>query len=241
MPINTNITLTIGKHLFMGDINQYEFVLQHKDELSGPFLEIGSRNYGNTQNLRSFFPGELYTGVDLSEGNSVDKVLDLTIPFEELDKALDNQRFGTIFSISVMEHCENPFLMAENMTRLLKPGGKIVLSVPFAYKFHGYPSDYWRFTEAGVKKLFPQIEWQGGDNAVWHSPQKGDFRKIDEDLGKLSLSGKHYRKNGHLLRGIAADLLKLPKTLGLYNWLLGNRHLLLPTMIDMVGELREND
>ena len=141
----------------MGDINQCQFVLRHKDALSGPFLEIGSRDYGSTQDLRSFFPGETYVGVDLSAGDSVDKVLDLTQPFEVIDEALEQQRFGTIFSLSVMEHCDQPFLMAENMTCLLKPGGRIVLSVPFAWKFHGYPSDYWRFTQEGVKKLFPKI------------------------------------------------------------------------------------
>ncbi len=156
----------------MGDTNQYRFVLKHKGGLSGPFLEIGSRDYGNTQNLRAFFPGEPYIGVDLGNGDGVDKVLDLTQPFDVIDRTLEQQRFGTIFSFSVMEHCENPFLMAENMTRLLKPGGKIVLSVPFAWKFHGYPSDYWRFTKEGVKKLFPQLEWDTEKTGRWHSPKK---------------------------------------------------------------------
>ena len=63
----------------MGDTNQYQFALEHKDALSGPFLEIGSRDYGNTQDLRSFFPDETYVGVDLSQGDGVDKVLDLGI------------------------------------------------------------------------------------------------------------------------------------------------------------------
>ena len=223
----------------MGDVNQHQFVLAQKGGLSGPFLEIGSRDYGNTQNLRSLFPGKTYVGVDLSDGTGVDQMLDLTKPFDEIDQALQGQRFGTIFSLSVMEHCDNPFIMADNMTRLLKPGGQIVLSVPFAWKFHGYPSDYWRFTKEGVKKLFPGILWKDGDAATWHSPNKGDFRALDEQLGLLPLSGKHYRQNGQRLRGIGIDLLKIFKLLGLYKWLLGNRYLILPTMIDMVGMLHD--
>ena len=148
----------------MGDANQHRFVLELKDRLSGPFLEIGSRNYGNTQDLRSLFKGDTYIGADLSDGDGVDVVLDLTQSFEVIDEKLGHQRFGTIFSFSVMEHCDNPFLMAENMVQLLKPGGKVVLSVPFAWKFHGYPSDYWRFTTEGVKKLFPRIDWDAGDS-----------------------------------------------------------------------------
>ncbi|MGB5441950.1 MAG: methyltransferase domain-containing protein [Gammaproteobacteria bacterium] len=224
----------------MGDANQYQFVLQQKDTLSGPFLEIGSRDYGSTRNLRSLFPGETYIGVDLGMGNGVDKVLDLTLPFDSIDAALGQQRFGAIFSFSVMEHCDQPFLMAENMTRLLRPGGKIVLSVPFAWKFHGYPSDYWRFTQAGVKKLFPGIDWDAGGPGCWHSPNKGDFRAIDESVGILPLSGKHYRRHGMPLRGIGLDILKLLQLLGLYRWLFGNRYLVIPAMIDMVGTLREH-
>ena len=55
----------------MGDVNQYQFVLKHRAKLSGPFLEVGSRDYGSTQDLRSLFPGKSYVGVDLSAGQSV--------------------------------------------------------------------------------------------------------------------------------------------------------------------------
>lgn len=223
----------------MGDANQHRFVLEHKDKLSGPFLEIGSRNYGNTQDLRSLFQGDTYIGADLSDGDGVDVVLDLTQSFDVIDEKLGHQRFGTIFSFSVMEHCDNPFLMAENMVQLLKPGGKVVLSVPFAWKFHGYPSDYWRFTTEGVKKLFPRIDWDEGDSGRWHTPVTGDFRALDESLGKLHLSGKYYREHGMLLRGFVADVLKVISSLGLLKWLLGYRYLMTPTMIDMVGVLRD--
>ena len=139
-----------------------------------------------------------------------------------------------------MEHCDQPFLMAENMTRLLKPGGRIVLSVPFAWKFHGYPSDYWRFTAEGIKKLFPGIDWDAAGHGHWHTPKDGDFRVIDESVGKLPLSGKHYRQNGRFLKGVGLDLLKTLRLVGLFRGLFGNRYLMLPTMIDMVGVLRSD-
>jgi hypothetical protein len=55
----------------------------------------------------------------------------------------------------------------------------------------------------------------------------------------VQLSGKYYRQHGKLLRGIAADFLKVVRSLGLFRWLLGYRYLMLPTMIDMVGVLRD--
>jgi len=225
----------------MGDINQFQFINEQREKLVGPFLEIGSRDYGSTQDLRSLFPDKEYVGVDLSEGDGVDVALDLTQPFDVVDGVLGSRRFGTIFSLSVMEHCDNPFLMAENMTRLLKPGGKVVLSVPFAWKFHGYPSDYWRFTAEGVKKLFPQLDWADAGPGQWHSPKRGDFRKIDESIGLAPLSGKYYREQGMFLRGIGVDLLKICRSLGLFRWLLSSRYLILPTMINMVGVLHEEN
>jgi hypothetical protein len=55
----------------------------------------------------------------------------------------------------------------------------------------------------------------------------------------VHLSGKYYRQRGMLLRGIAADLLKVVRSLGLLRWLLGYRYLMLPTMVDMIGVLRD--
>ena len=62
-------------------------------------------------------------GVDMQEGRGVDVVMDLTEGFEQVDKALGRRRFGTIFGLSALEHCREPFKMAENLMRLLKPGG----------------------------------------------------------------------------------------------------------------------
>ena len=221
----------------MGDVNQLEFVTAHRAELRGPFLEVGSRDYGSTQDLRTLFPGETYVRVDMSEGQSVDRVIDLTLAFDEIDAKLEGSRFGTIFCLSVMEHCEQPFRMAENLTGLLAPGGKLVLSVPFAWKFHGYPSDYWRFTHEGVKKLFPELEFPGHlGNAITSQP--GQRLPLNEATGLIYLSGGHQRRTGRYLRGATADMLKFVGRLGLLRWLVGYRYLLAPTMINMIGVRR---
>lgn len=143
----------------MGDINTTNFVRVHKSEFQGPFLEVGSRDYGSTSDLSVLFPGETYTRVDMSAGKSVDRVIDMTLAFNQVDSALGGLRFGTIFCLCVLEHCDQPFKMAGNLARLLRPGGKICISVPFAWKFHGYPSDYWRFTHEGVRKLFADLDF----------------------------------------------------------------------------------
>ncbi len=218
----------------MGDINSSNFVRDHKGQFQGPFLEVGSRDYGSTSDLATLFPGQIYIRADMSAGESVDHVIDMTLPFNQVDSAMRGTRFGTIFCLCVMEHCDHPFKMAENLTRLLRPGGKICISVPFAWKFHSYPSDYWRFTYEGVKKLFPDLDFNNSTNNATTS-RVGESYPLDEDVGRIHLSGGPHRKNGHFLRGVSADLLRLARGVGVLRWLVGYRYVLAPTLINMIG------
>lgn len=218
----------------MGFKNHELFIMRHRARFSGPFLEIGAKDYGSTVNLRALFPGEIYVGIDMAEGKGVDLVLDLTRPFAEIDAALAGRRFGTVFCLSVLEHCAQPFLMADNITRLLAPGGTLYVSVPYAWKFHGYPSDFWRFTPEGVKKLFPGLAFDMAD-ARTSTDVVGDIQPVDEDLARIRISASWQREKGSFLRGLGAGLLSLLGALGLIAWLTRHRYLMPPTCIEMIG------
>ncbi|MEX1095186.1 MAG: class I SAM-dependent methyltransferase [Planctomycetales bacterium] len=226
----------------MGDLNQYLYVRQLAAKLEGPFLEVGSRDYGTTQDLRSLLSQRgRYVGVDMSAGSGVDVVLDLTADFAEVDAALAGERFGTIVCLSVLEHCGQPFRMAENLTKLLKPGGRACISAPFAWKFHGYPSDYWRFTHEGIKKLFPELVFDAADCTASTS-RVGGFGPLDEGIGKIPLAPKAHRTAGRPLRALSAQLLKLATKAGALKWLAGYRYVMAPTNVFMTGtRAREAD
>ncbi len=244
----------------MGSAAQLLFIEQHVERFEGPFLETGSKDYGNTQDLRALFSekggcdrepnaNSDYVGIDLFDGPGVDVMADLTGDFASIDKSLGGRRFGTIFCLSVLEHCENPFAMAENIVRLLAPGGKVCVSVPFAFRLHAYPDDFWRFTPSGVRKLFEPLEFCPEDS-VWTTGlkkgglkkgglKKGDFRPIDSQLGKLPFSLSAHWKAGHRLRGVSAKTLGVLAKFGFLRWLAGYRYVLAPTDIIMIGTLRE--
>lgn len=224
----------------MGDINQFTYIRDRADQFSGPFLEVGSKDYGTTQDLRSLFTEkDQYIGVDMENGPGVDVVVDLTVDFEQIDEKLGHKRFGTIFCLSVLEHCNQPFKMADHLTSLLKPDGQICLSVPFAWQIHGYPNDYWRFTPEGVKKLFPRIQFDMTQSLAATS-RKNDFRSLDDDLGKISFSFSKHKARGHLLRGISAKFLKTLSRTGVLRWLVGYRHVFAPTGVLMIGRLSKD-
>lgn len=157
----------------MGDLNQQDFVLDNLDRVTSPILEIGSRDHGNTNDLRRRVPGCEYVGTDMEAGIGVDVVCDFTDTFELIDARLGGARFRTIVCFSVMEHCRQPFRMAENITALAVPRASLFLSVPWVWNFHGFPDDYWRFTPSAVRELFPQFRVLE-DRSFWSTKNRGE-------------------------------------------------------------------
>ena len=129
---------------------QYE--RDHVQALAGRTLIVGSKLFGNRPDRRLRYADAI--GVDMQAGDGVDRVLDL-----EDDLPDDIGQFAHIECCSVMEHSRRPWLMAANIERLLVPGGTLLLSVPFVWRSHQYPGDLFRFTDEGVRSLFPNIEW----------------------------------------------------------------------------------
>jgi len=139
----------------MGDLNQLDFVDENRLSVKGPILEVGSKDYGNTNNFRPLFEQELYIGADQEPGKGVDVVCDFTADHASIIDQVGIEKFRTIICFSVLEHCKNPFKMAENISKFLIDGGTLFVSVPFVWNIHSYPDDYWRFTPSSLSILFP--------------------------------------------------------------------------------------
>lgn len=139
----------------MGDRNQELLIKKLVPSFEGPILEIGSKDYGSTYSIRKENPDVEYMGVDLEAGPNVDMVLDI----ETQSEYLDQEYFGLILCCSVMEHTKRPWVMAEKIQNLLKPGGQLFLSVPWVWRYHMYPDDYWRFSPTSLPLLFPDLNW----------------------------------------------------------------------------------
>lgn len=64
---------------------------------------------------------------------------------------LESSIFDTILITDVLEHLHAPEILFREMSRLLRPNGKLILGVPFIYRIHDEPYDYYRFTEFSLR------------------------------------------------------------------------------------------
>jgi ubiquinone/menaquinone biosynthesis C-methylase UbiE len=136
-------------------------------KLKGTLLDLGC----GSQPYRQFLKGVArYVGLDYPSTREclhtkviTDVLGDArTIPFAD-------QSFDGVLCSQVLEHVDQPEKVVQEMSRILKPGGVGLISVPFFYNLHMEPHDYFRFSPYGIKKLLErnglavrQLRGQGG-------------------------------------------------------------------------------
>jgi SAM-dependent methyltransferase len=119
-------------------------------------LELGTRRWGdNPTHHRDHFPDAVYTMSDFIDGDDVDVVSDAHFLAE-----FEDARFDAVLSYSTFEHIQYPWVAARAIHRVTKRGGYTYHSTHQTFPVHGYPSDYTRWTDQGLKAVF---EWAGWD------------------------------------------------------------------------------
>lgn len=83
-----------------------------------------------------------------------------------------DESFDAVLSLNLLEHVKNPFLVARELVRVLKPGGELMCVAPFLQPLHGYPSHYFNMTREGLVTLFeglesPQFALYGAMHPIW--------------------------------------------------------------------------
>jgi SAM-dependent methyltransferase len=117
---------------------------------TGRTLDIGC----GRQNLRSYLNRECdYISLDAPAtgeklyGAQPDVFGDAqNLPFRD-------RQFDTVILLEVLEHLERPETALQDAQRLVRVGGKIIVSTPFLYPVHDAPWDFQRWTLYGLQRL----------------------------------------------------------------------------------------
>lgn len=82
---------------------------------------------------------------------------------------VEDNRFEMVFFSQTLEHLPEPGKVIDELTRVLKPGGQLWLTVPLFYAEHEIPHDYFRYTQYGLRHLLESrnlqiqtMEWLEG-------------------------------------------------------------------------------
>lgn len=146
-----------------------------------------------------------YVGVDWSESQhriKADVIANLNGPLPIADQAADS-----VLSLSVLEHLCEPQMMLSEVWRILKPAGNLVLQVPWQWRIHEAPHDYYRYTPFSLKYLLEQT----GFTEIEVIPQAGFFTMITLKLNYFSL---RLLRGPRVVRGIIRALLFIGWSIG---------------------------
>ena len=124
----------------LGDASRarHRFFRQLIDESMGlACLQIGVRDAKLAPHWVSV---DLYDESDLIDFHY--DIHDLRFPDESYDVVVCN---------AVLEHVASPEQAIGELRRVLRPGGRIWVEVPFNQPYHAAPADFWRVTPSGLR------------------------------------------------------------------------------------------
>src|SRR4051812_38793948 len=133
-------------------IHYYFLIRDLKDAIEkyarGSFLDLGCGNKPYESLYNPLTSSQVGCDVIQSDKNRVDVIC----PASDL-KFPDN-KFDCVLCTQVLEHVYEHDRMMKEIHRVLKPGGTIILTVPFAWELHEEPYDFFRYTKHALKELF---------------------------------------------------------------------------------------
>ncbi len=164
------VKLTGGSNFHIPVKKKFDEIINSTGQ-HGFVLEIGS----GTHRLH-----EKIINVDIDLFENVDVVSNgAKLPF--LNESVD-----AIFILAVLEHTRQPHAVIQECYRVLKRGGTIYAEVPFVFRCHSYPTDFWRYSLQGLEELFRDFDKQ--EDGVCVGPSSGLLTFLTHYVSLFSFS-----------------------------------------------------
>ena len=76
------------------------------------------------------------------------------------DIPVEDAGYDVVLCTQVLEHCADPDQAVRELRRVTAPGGRVLASTHGVMVYHPSPEDLWRWTHAGLERLFERNgEW----------------------------------------------------------------------------------
>ena len=129
----------------------YTSILRLAPKIEGNVLDFGC---GSKPYESLFTNAKSYVGVDIKISGHDHKDSKVDFYYDGKTLLFPDNHFDSIVSFEVFEHIFNLDTVLTELRRVLKPGGHIIITIPFAWEEHEIPYDFARYTTYGIKHIF---------------------------------------------------------------------------------------
>jgi SAM-dependent methyltransferase len=99
-----------------------------------------------------------------------------------------NGGYDAVLCTQVLEHVPNPDAVARELHRVLRPGGRLYMTVPLAWELHELPFDFYRYTPHGLTRILGDA----GFDELDIRPRNDAFRTLAQLLRNCGSMIGHY-------------------------------------------------
>lgn len=132
----------------------FNFIQQSASLFNGKVLDLGCGIMPYRDFIKENSNCTSYVGVDFESSLNDEYSLRKPDFFWDGKKIpLQNNSVDVILCTELLEHCQNPEEIINEAFRVLQPGGKLLITVPFLWNLHLVPYDEYRYTPFSLNRF----------------------------------------------------------------------------------------
>ena len=122
---------------------------------------------------------------------------------------LPDASFDVVVLTQVLEHVRRPAAVLAEIARVLRPGARLLATVPFVWELHEEPHDYWRFTPYALAVLLEDA----GLEAIAIEPRSDSLSALAQLMTNVAWTllggGEQAERASAVLRELAGEVAAL--------------------------------
>lgn len=134
----------------------YRAVKGFRGHMHGRMLDFGC----GSKPYRELFDVAFYIGADIAVSGHDHSNENIDVYYDGKTLPFGDNEFDSIFSSEVFEHVFNLDEILDELRRVLKPNGKMLITLPFVWDEHEIPYDFARYTSFGITHILQQKGFQ---------------------------------------------------------------------------------
>lgn len=175
---------------------------EYAPNLTGRVLDVGC----GQKPYRSLFHCDEYVGMDIQQSGHSHESEQIDVFYDGTTFPFPNETFDGVVCTQVLEHVFNPSVFLNELARVLKSQGHLLLTVPFVWDEHEQPYDYARYSSFGLKHL---LETHGFEIEAQQKTMR-DLRVVVQMANMLIYKGSERLRKTRLGALLATLLLNAP-------------------------------